>query len=200
MSGQSYSRRETMRMLAAVPAFSAATRPLQDRVPAPRTRSVRLGGPLPGPGRGAPAPNPVELARAARQLGYRAMLCPQVDLKDTARIRAIEAACKAEDVVVAEVGAFGFNMMAHDAGERKAALDMMCEPTKSGRCARSTSRGFAARTRRTARIRKTSTRWASTSRWRTSGTSSIRSNRNAPSSPLKRCRGSCPTAPTAISR
>ena len=127
MSGQRYSRRETMRMLAAVPAFSAATRPLQDRVPAPRTRSVRLGGPLPGPGRGAPAPDPVELARAARQLGYRAMLCPQVDLKDTARIRAIEAACKAEDVVVAEVGAFGFNMMAHDAGERKAALDMMCE-------------------------------------------------------------------------
>lgn len=127
MSGQRYSRRETMRMLAAAPAFSAATRPWQGRATAPRTRSVRLGGPLPGAGRGAPAPDPVELARAARQLGYRAMLCPQVDLKDTARIRAIEAACKAEDVVVAEVGAFGFNMMAHDAGERKTALDMMCE-------------------------------------------------------------------------
>ena len=127
MSGRRYSRRETMKMLAAVPAFSAATRPLQSRAAAPRTRSVRLGGPLPGAGRGAPAPDPVELARAARQLGYRAMLCPQVDLKDTARIRAIEAACKAEDVVIAEVGAFGFNMMARDAGERKAALDMMCE-------------------------------------------------------------------------
>ena len=61
MSGQRYSRRQTMRMLAAAPAFSAATRPWQGRATVPRTRSVRLGGPLPGPGRGAPAPD----ARAA---------------------------------------------------------------------------------------------------------------------------------------
>jgi hypothetical protein len=125
MSGPRYSRRETIKMLAAVPALSAAARPLQGAATAPRQRSVRLGGPLPGAAQGTAA-DPVELARSARQLGYRAMLCPQVDLKDTARIRAIEAACKAEDVVIAEVGAFGFNMMARDAAERKAALDTMC--------------------------------------------------------------------------
>src|SRR4051812_25623519 len=127
MSDRRYSRRDTMKMLAAMPAFAAATRPLQRRAPATRGRSVRLGGPIPGAGRSDPPADPVELARAARELGYRAMLCPQVDVKDTPRIRAIEAACKAEDVVIAEVGAFGFNMMARDAQERKTAIDTMCE-------------------------------------------------------------------------
>jgi hypothetical protein len=108
MSTRRYSRRDTIKMLAAVPALSAATRPLQRRATPARKGSVRLGGPIPGAANGGPAPDPVELAREARQLGYRAMLCPRVDLKDTPRIRAIEAACKAEDVVIAEVGAFGF--------------------------------------------------------------------------------------------
>ena len=90
-----------MKMLAAVPAFSAASRPLRGRATPVRKGSVRLGGPLPGAAPGTPPPDPLELARAARKLGYRAMLCPQIDLKDTARIRATEAACKAEDVVIA---------------------------------------------------------------------------------------------------
>ena len=99
-----------MKMLSAVPVLSAAARPLQRGAAPARKGSVRLGGPIPGAAAAAgsgPAPDPAELARTARQLGYRAMLCPQVDLKDTERIRAIEAACKAEDVVIAEVGAFG---------------------------------------------------------------------------------------------
>jgi len=90
-----------MQMLAAVPALSAATRPLQKRAPAARKRSVRLGGPVPGAAAGGAAPDPVKLAREARQLGYRAMLCPRVDLKDVELIRATEAACRAEDVVIA---------------------------------------------------------------------------------------------------
>jgi sugar phosphate isomerase/epimerase len=127
MRGRRYSRRDTIKMLTAVPAFSAAIPPLQRRATSTRSGSVRLGGPIPGAASGDPAPDPVELARAARQLGYQAMLCPRVDLKDTPRIRAIEAACKAEDVVIAEVGAFGFNMMARDADERKTVLETMCE-------------------------------------------------------------------------
>lgn len=127
MSDRRYSRRETMKMLAAVPAMSAAARPLQRPPATAGKRSVRLGGPVPGAGRDGPPVDPFELARAARQLGYRAMLCPQVDLKDTERIRAIEAASRAEDVVIAEVGAFGFNMMSRDAAERRRALDTMCE-------------------------------------------------------------------------
>jgi|KBSMisStandDraft_5_1062788.scaffolds.fasta_scaffold129221_1 sugar phosphate isomerase/epimerase len=116
-----------MQMLAAVPALSAATRPLQKRAPAARKRSVRLGGPVPGAAAGGAAPDPVKLAREARQLGYRAMLCPRVDLKDVELIRATEAACRAEDVVIAEVGGFGFNMMARDEHERRTALETMCE-------------------------------------------------------------------------
>ena len=55
------------------------------------------------------------------------MACPPVDLNDKERIRAIERASQAEDVVIAEVGAFGFNMMARDADERRRALETMCE-------------------------------------------------------------------------
>lgn len=62
-----------------------------------------------------------------RELGFRATLCPDVDLKDTAALRAIERAYPAEEIVIAEVGAFGFNMMARDAAERKTALETMCQ-------------------------------------------------------------------------
>jgi len=55
------------------------------------------------------------------------MSCPAVDLNDKERMRAIENACRAEDVVIAEVTAFGFNMMSRDSEERKKALDTMCE-------------------------------------------------------------------------
>ena len=129
MPGRNYSRRETMKMLAAVSAFSATVRPnaFQSRKAGARNGSVRLGGPLPVPAAGAPLPDPVEQARSARALGYRAMYCPRVELADKQQLRAIESASRAEDVVIAEVGAFGYNMMARDAEERKKALEIMCE-------------------------------------------------------------------------
>jgi hypothetical protein len=132
MPSRIYSRRETMKVLAAASVFAATARPSAFQA---GKGSVRLGGPVALPGAapggrgdgGASLPDPVELAKAARKLGYRAIGCPQADLKDKERIRAIEDACKAEDVVIAEVSAFGFNMMARDSEERRKALDTMCE-------------------------------------------------------------------------
>ena len=129
VSGRPYSRRETIKLLAAVPAISATVRPKasQGNATSVRKGRVRLGGPLPRPGGAGSQPDPVEQARAARALGYGAMNCPPVDVADKERLRAIEAASKAEDVVIAEVGAFGYNMMARDPEERKKALDVMCD-------------------------------------------------------------------------
>jgi sugar phosphate isomerase/epimerase len=73
---------------------------LSAAAPAP-TRRLRLGGPIFTKSR-----DPVELAREHRKLGYRAAYCPMADLKDSARIEAIRKAYAAEDVLIAEVGAW----------------------------------------------------------------------------------------------
>jgi sugar phosphate isomerase/epimerase len=83
--------------------------------------AIRLGGPIFNK-----SDDPVELARAHRKLGYRAGYCPDVSLEDKDRIKAIEEAFKAEDVVIAEVGAWGLNMMEPDAEQRKKNLDAVC--------------------------------------------------------------------------
>ncbi len=64
-------------------------------------RRLRLGGPI-----FKKSKDPAELAREHRRLGYRAAYCPMADLKDTERIAAIREAFAAEDVVIAEVGAW----------------------------------------------------------------------------------------------
>jgi len=110
-------------MLSAVPALIIAPlpSPFQSRITdIPGT--VRLGGPVP-----SPSEDPVELARTHRKLGYRAASCPRVTLEDKDKIRAIEKAFRAEDVLISEVGAFGFNMMARDPAERKKSLEAMCQ-------------------------------------------------------------------------
>jgi sugar phosphate isomerase/epimerase len=48
--------------------------------------------------------DPAAFARAHRDFGYRAGYVPEVSLADAARLRAIEAAFAAEDVVLAEIG------------------------------------------------------------------------------------------------
>jgi sugar phosphate isomerase/epimerase len=99
---------------------------------APASGLVRLGGPAflggdgPTPGAGGGL-DPARAARTMRELSFRATLCPDVDVNDAAALRAIERAYPAEEIVIAEVGAFGFNMMARDAAERKTALDAMCQ-------------------------------------------------------------------------
>lgn len=81
--------------------FSAASRP------------IRLGGPI-----FLKSADPVELAREHRRLGYAAAYCPNVKIEDKERIQAIEKAFAAENVVIAEVGAWK-NMLDPDPETRK---------------------------------------------------------------------------------
>jgi sugar phosphate isomerase/epimerase len=85
---------------------------------------VRLGGPI-----FIRSDDPAELAREHRRLGYSAAYCPNAEVSDTDRIRAIERAFAAENVVIAEVGAWK-NMLDPDAAKRKANLDYV-----TARCA-----------------------------------------------------------------
>lgn len=80
---------------------------------APPTRPVRLGGPI-----FLKSDDPRELAREHRRLGYRAAYVPKVSLGDAAGIKQIREAFGAEDVVIAEVGAW-VNMIDSDAEKRK---------------------------------------------------------------------------------
>ncbi len=70
--------------------------------------------------------DPVELAREHRRLGYGAAYCPNVSLKDSGRIRAVEDAFRAEDVAIAEVGAWK-NMLDPDSAKRKENLAYVVE-------------------------------------------------------------------------
>jgi sugar phosphate isomerase/epimerase len=76
-------------------------------------RAVRLGGPI-----FLQSDDPRELAREHRRLGYRAAYVPKVSLGDSARIQAIRDAFAAEDVVIAEVGAW-VNMIDADPEKRR---------------------------------------------------------------------------------
>jgi len=82
---------------------------------------ILLGGPI-----FLKTDDPRELAREHRRLGYRAAFCPKVDAGDTTRIREIERAFAAENVVIAEVGAW-VNMMDPDPEKRKANLRYVTE-------------------------------------------------------------------------
>ncbi len=78
----------------------------------PRSR-LRLGGPV-----FVKSDDPAEIARAHRTLGYNAAYCPQAGLQDTARLREIERSFAAENVVIAEVGAWR-NMLESDPARRR---------------------------------------------------------------------------------
>lgn len=84
-------------------------------------RPVRLGGPI-----FLKSDDPAELAREHRRLGYSAAQCPAAKSSDADRIRAIREAFAAENVVIAEVGAWK-NMLDPDATARKANLDYVTE-------------------------------------------------------------------------
>ncbi|CCH57076.1 Xylose isomerase domain protein TIM barrel [Fibrisoma limi BUZ 3] len=74
---------------------------------------LRLGGPV-----FLKSDDPAELAREHRRLRYSAAYVPKVELNDTARIAAIQKAFAAENVLIAEVGAW-VNMLDQDAEKRK---------------------------------------------------------------------------------
>ena len=79
---------------------------------------VRLGGPI-----FLKSADPVELAKEHRRLGYSAGYCPTTTLADAGRV---EKAFAAEDVVIAEVGAWK-NMLDPDPVKRKENLAYVTE-------------------------------------------------------------------------
>lgn len=77
-------------------------------------RPIRLGGPV-----FLKSDDPRELAREHRRLGYSAAYCPDAKPDDSARVREIRDAFAAENVVIAEVGAW-VNMLDPDDEKRRA--------------------------------------------------------------------------------
>lgn len=84
-------------------------------------KQLRLGGPI-----FLKSEDPGELAREHRRLGYRAAYVPKVSTNDRERIEAIIKAFAAEDVVIAEVGAWK-NLMDPDDAVRKQNLDYVID-------------------------------------------------------------------------
>ena len=103
-------RRAFLGSLAAVPLARA-------RAPRP----IRLGGPI-----FLKSDDPVALAREHRRLGYSAAYCPPASVSDDDRVRAIREAFAAEDVVIAEVGAWR-NMLDPDLTTRAANVAYVTE-------------------------------------------------------------------------
>jgi len=104
----SLTRREFAAALAA-PLLAAAGRP------------IRLGGPV-----FLKSSDPRELAREHRRLGYSAAYCPEAKVEETALVGEIEKAFAAENVVIAEVGAW-VNMLDPDAAKRAKNLRYVVE-------------------------------------------------------------------------
>lgn len=83
---------------------------------------VRLGGPI-----FLQSTDPAALAHEHRRLGYGAAYCPSIaTLKDADLIRAIQKAFAAENVVLAEVGAWK-NMLDPDEEKRRQNLEYVVE-------------------------------------------------------------------------
>ena len=84
-------------------------------------RTIRLGGPI-----FMKSEDPGELAREHRRLGYSAAYCPEASPSDAIRIRDVRTAFAAENVVIAEVGAWN-NMLDEDPERRKKNLQYVVE-------------------------------------------------------------------------
>ena len=78
------------------------------------SRPIRLGGPI-----FLKSDDPRELAREHRRLGYSAAYCPMAQVAETSRIAEIQKSFAAENVVIAEVGAWK-NMLDPDSAKRRA--------------------------------------------------------------------------------
>jgi sugar phosphate isomerase/epimerase len=104
----SLTRRNFAAALAA-PLLAAASKP------------IRLGGPIFLKGS-----DPRELAREHRRLGYSAAYCPEAKVEDTTLLGEIEKAFAAENVVIAEVGAW-VNMLDPDDAKRAKNLRYVIE-------------------------------------------------------------------------
>ena len=109
----SLTRRSLLKNTASLLAVSA----LHDAFPqasSGKRKRMRLGGPI-----FINSDDPGALAREHRRLGYRAAYVPKVELQDKDRLQAIVNEFAAQDVVLAEVGAW-VNMLDPDAEKRRA--------------------------------------------------------------------------------
>ena len=84
-------------------------------------RPIRLGGPI-----FLKSDDPREMAHEHRRLGYSAAYCPAAQPGESEKIRAIREGFAAENVIVAEVGAWK-NMLDPDAAARKANVEYVSE-------------------------------------------------------------------------
>ncbi len=100
-TGAEPTRREFLAAACAVPFLGAL-----------QSRAIRLGGPI-----FLKSDDPAELAREHRRWGYSAAYCPAAAASDSDRVRAIRTTFAAEQVVIAEVGAWR-NMLDPDAQKR----------------------------------------------------------------------------------
>jgi sugar phosphate isomerase/epimerase len=116
----------TLSTIATVPNSSAfSTLTAQGQIPKSRVfnapQSLRLGGPI-----FLKSDDPVALAKEHRRLGYGAAYVPNVKIGETDKIRAIRQAFTAENVLIAEVGAW-VNMLDADPVKRKKNMDYVIE-------------------------------------------------------------------------
>ena len=87
----------------------------------PSGKPIRLGGPI-----FLKSDDPADLARDHRRLGYSAAYCPKAKVEDTALVNAIQRAFAAQNVAIAEVGAW-VNMLDPDPDKRRANLAYVTE-------------------------------------------------------------------------
>ncbi|MFD2935807.1 sugar phosphate isomerase/epimerase family protein [Spirosoma flavum] len=90
-------------------------------IPKVTQKSLRLGGPI-----FLKSDDSEVLAREHRRLRYSAAYVPTVDLNDTGKIEAIQKAFAAQNVIIAEVGAW-VNMLDQDAEKRRKNLAYVTE-------------------------------------------------------------------------
>ncbi len=107
------SRRAFLGQTGTMAALAVANPPLWGEPDSSSSRPLRLGGPI-----FLNSQDPAELAQEHRRLGYRAAYAPQVEIKDTDKIKAIIKEFAARDVALAEVGAWR-NMLDPDLEKRR---------------------------------------------------------------------------------
>ncbi|MCX8107211.1 MAG: sugar phosphate isomerase/epimerase [Verrucomicrobiae bacterium] len=108
-------------VLAMVTKGAGIVRAKSGESPAGRKQAIRLGGPI----FNAPE-DPEELAIAHRRVGYRAAYCPDVELAQGDKIRAISSAFEKHNVVIAEVGRW-VNLLDSNAERRRANLQLVTD-------------------------------------------------------------------------
>jgi sugar phosphate isomerase/epimerase len=114
-------RRAFLGQTGSLAALAVSTASARSTPNATSTRPLRLGGPI-----FLKSDDPAELAQEHRRLGYRAAYAPQVDIKDSGRIKAIIKEFSSQDVALAEVGAWR-NMLDVDLEKRRQNLAFVQE-------------------------------------------------------------------------